>query len=464
MLKAENLLLDNTSGEKNLINLGGNAISPYLNDGIAYGNIKAIYKDGEIYLYSIPEMSSNNGVYIGKFDDGNPAGSVLGKLTVADGYQKITITNETNKQLNVANISNSPFNGKMQTDGLDISAAAITKNTKDYAETLITSKGKLSLNGVINNGIRKTLGNPDIVEISDSKLKITANNGLDIKYQKNAYEEPIDAIFAAGLVDINVNNGEIDIAGYITDYGNINIQNNGTGNLNINSNITGRDGNIYIKNDGASATIAGSINDVVGNLDIVNNNGILTTTAEITDTKGNITITNNGKNIIQVGSSITNNDGNTTISNKGNNIVFSGTINNTNGNTTISNEKGWTHIYGAITNKGGDISITNNGTFTEIAQTITNESYETTNELNEPITKSGSIILRNENGIFRMLEDYDPTNIKYIKKFQLRYMQDKLPEHFYLPFIHNTPYKYGNLSLFAFIANIILGDRHEHKW
>lgn len=66
--------------------------------------------------------------------------------------------------------------------------------------------------------------------------------------------------------------------------------------------------------------------------------------------------------------------------------------------------------------------------------------------------------------IFRMLEDYDPSIIKYIKKFQLRYMQDKLPEHFYLPFIHNTPYKYGNLSLFAFIANIIIGDRHEHKW
>ena len=47
---------------------------------------------------------------------------------------------------------------------------------------------------------------------------------------------------------------------------------------------------------------------------------------------------------------------------------------------------------------------------------------------------------------------------KYLSKFQKQYLQDKLPEYFYVPFGRMGKYKMDNLDLFAFIANIVLTE------
>ena len=58
--------------------------------------------------------------------------------------------------------------------------------------------------------------------------------------------------------------------------------------------------------------------------------------------------------------------------------------------------------------------------------------------------------------IFDKIENYDIDILKYISKFECMYLQDKLPEYFYIPFGMNGAYKLYNLELFAFIANIVL--------
>lgn len=60
--------------------------------------------------------------------------------------------------------------------------------------------------------------------------------------------------------------------------------------------------------------------------------------------------------------------------------------------------------------------------------------------------------------IFDKIENYDMSVLSYMSKFQKQYLQDKLPEYFYLPFGRNGTYKMDNLELFAFIANIVLSE------
>lgn len=60
--------------------------------------------------------------------------------------------------------------------------------------------------------------------------------------------------------------------------------------------------------------------------------------------------------------------------------------------------------------------------------------------------------------IFDKVENFDPNVLKYLSKFQMRYLQDKLPEYFYIPFGRNGDYKMSNLELFAYIANVVLRE------
>ena len=60
--------------------------------------------------------------------------------------------------------------------------------------------------------------------------------------------------------------------------------------------------------------------------------------------------------------------------------------------------------------------------------------------------------------IFDKIDNYDMSILKYISKFQCQYLQDKLPEYFYVPFGRNGNYKMDNLELFALIANIVLNE------
>ena len=65
--------------------------------------------------------------------------------------------------------------------------------------------------------------------------------------------------------------------------------------------------------------------------------------------------------------------------------------------------------------------------------------------------------------IFSMIEQCDESIISYMKKFEMRYLQDKLPEYFYFPFGKNGQHKYENLNLFAFLAKVVMGDMYEWK-
>ncbi|MBR1373011.1 hypothetical protein IJ556_00995, partial [bacterium] len=99
-----NLVLDPTTGETNLINIEGTD-----------NNIKAIYKDGEIYVFSL----GNNG---GKVNISANSGSVTSNVTAKDGYQTVSINNKTDKKLNVYNISNNNHSGGFTaSDNLDVS-------------------------------------------------------------------------------------------------------------------------------------------------------------------------------------------------------------------------------------------------------------------------------------------------------------------------------------------------------
>lgn len=60
--------------------------------------------------------------------------------------------------------------------------------------------------------------------------------------------------------------------------------------------------------------------------------------------------------------------------------------------------------------------------------------------------------------IFNKLENYDPNVLDYISRFQARYLQDKLPDYYYIPFGRLGDFKMSNLELFAFIANVAMRE------
>jgi len=60
--------------------------------------------------------------------------------------------------------------------------------------------------------------------------------------------------------------------------------------------------------------------------------------------------------------------------------------------------------------------------------------------------------------VFDKVENYDYDIITYLNKFQKKYLQDKLPDYYYIPFGKNGTYKMSNLQLFSFIANVVLND------
>lgn len=60
--------------------------------------------------------------------------------------------------------------------------------------------------------------------------------------------------------------------------------------------------------------------------------------------------------------------------------------------------------------------------------------------------------------VFDKLENYDPSVLDFIYKFQSKYLQDKLPEYYYLPFGKTGNFKMSNLSLLSFIANVALSE------
>ena len=60
--------------------------------------------------------------------------------------------------------------------------------------------------------------------------------------------------------------------------------------------------------------------------------------------------------------------------------------------------------------------------------------------------------------VFNKLENYDDSVVDYITKFQAKYLQDRLPNYYYIPFGRMGDYKMSNLELFAFVANVVMKE------
>ena len=66
--------------------------------------------------------------------------------------------------------------------------------------------------------------------------------------------------------------------------------------------------------------------------------------------------------------------------------------------------------------------------------------------------------------VFEYIENYDENVLKYISRFQKQYLQNKLPEYFYHPFGRNGVYKFSNLELTAFIAQLTIQEVKSWKF
>jgi len=60
--------------------------------------------------------------------------------------------------------------------------------------------------------------------------------------------------------------------------------------------------------------------------------------------------------------------------------------------------------------------------------------------------------------VFYKLDNYDPSVLTYIAKFQSNYLKDKLPEYYYIPFGRNGKVKMDNMKLLAYIAMIVVNE------
>jgi hypothetical protein len=85
-----------------MINLGLDSGNKSFYQNTTNGNIKAIYENGQIYLYNLADDVNANTNMV-TIEGKNISVSDSGSITLANGLKNITINNETNAQLNVAN-------------------------------------------------------------------------------------------------------------------------------------------------------------------------------------------------------------------------------------------------------------------------------------------------------------------------------------------------------------------------
>jgi hypothetical protein len=60
--------------------------------------------------------------------------------------------------------------------------------------------------------------------------------------------------------------------------------------------------------------------------------------------------------------------------------------------------------------------------------------------------------------VFQLLEDNNPDIYPFLTRFQRLYLQDKLPEYYYIPFGNTGKYKLENLKLLSFIAKLTMNE------
>ena len=180
----ENLVLDPTTGETNMIDLGA---TPYLGDANG-NNIKAIYKDGQIYLFGIKDS-------LGDVKMDFRAGTVTAHVSTKEGASAINIINNTDKVLNVSNIVNVSSSGKLYKEG---SANYNGINHDPWNLGIDSNTANIQSNGGIN--FNSAIVNSGDINISNKNGDITIFKDI------NAYSGNINVSQANG----NILNGVID--------------------------------------------------------------------------------------------------------------------------------------------------------------------------------------------------------------------------------------------------------------
>lgn len=60
--------------------------------------------------------------------------------------------------------------------------------------------------------------------------------------------------------------------------------------------------------------------------------------------------------------------------------------------------------------------------------------------------------------VFDKIENYDSSILDFMSTFQMKYLQDKLPDYYYIPFGKVGTFKISNMNLLSFIANVVLNE------
>lgn len=275
MLLADNLVVDPATGLKNMIKTNG--------------NIKALYKDGKIYVFHIAQEGGNVDF------NGSVTGS--GKVTYTNGYSTINIQNDTEKQLIVQNLANNRMNGSFDNQG---TITNVVKLGKDKAETTISSNADVIIKGVVENG-KGFIENDDT-----SVLTINANKAgsvivENLVSQTGLQQSTVDSF---GILNINKENnsdGGIVVNGKITHEGDSNFVNNGNNGVLIAGVIDNSNGTASIESNNGNITVSGTVSNNNGAVNIENKNTEdsyinITSTGVVKNTSGgNISIRNNGK-------------------------------------------------------------------------------------------------------------------------------------------------------------------------
>lgn len=343
-----NLVVDPSTGEQNMIDLSAGNKSAYLNET---NNIKALYKNGKILLFNTKQEGGN--VKLTGTVTGN------GAILYTNGYADIKIDNQTTKPLVVNVLENNRMDGVIANAG---SITNITNQGKNKATTEIKSKGLVDIIGAVLNG-----KNNKIID-EKSVLSINSENGVNINKKQNSLGQTVSTIDAIG--DVNITNTSSAV--------------------NVNGVINVANGDLSITNNGTDTTINEAIKNASGNITVLNNNGKLyvTSNASITNNNGNTILTNNGAGGTELSGSILNEVGNIMLTNTGAELLVNTSVTANSGNITTNNsgETGTTLTENARINaKGADskveISNTNGGITVANGAQVANNSQTNTDNL-----------------------------------------------------------------------------------
>ena len=403
------LTKDYLTGNDNLINIEGTnqqTDSPYLK---GTNNIKAIYKDNKIYLFDVQDANGNVNI------TANSA-NITGTIRQNTGYQTINITNNTNKELVVGDISNVITDSVMlETIGSNKSFTSTKTNTAN-ASTTITSNGKVTIDRPIYNGIAN-----EVPTAFASTLNIASDNGIDVNniivaagnttLTNKANGINIDNLISVTKGNINISNqtGGVDVESAIrTTLGTITISNI-DGGIKVNDTVASENGAITITNTNGGIDIQKEIQTALDKITISNVNGNINIDDDITSGSGAISITNTTGDIIS-NAEITTENGSITLSNQTGNINIKDVINADIGSISISNNTGDTTITDNITSGNGKISIVTTG-----KGNITLADYVNPDDDNKTVQKkletgSGAVLIQNSEGAIEIAQSVKTDN------------------------------------------------------